>query len=560
VAQEKLSEKYGQGLKIKMRTKYYLILICISLILLFYSLWQIKPVIVDINDFLGLTSHLTPFYWVGLALILACSVIAYLDARLKNDAVFIIILLTLGLFLFGPRIFAEANPFCAAPYWFGARFKDAMGHQPIDPSSSLALENYSAWPGYHFITANLLSLTGAGYEPLMKYMPLFWLVSCAFITFAAGKQLGFTRNNCFLLAVFTIASFWLAGQNCYVPQMLAFIEYLLIFMLVITYTSTLRTILLTIITYLGLVITHGLTPVAVILGTLAVSIYLRKNRFVLVFTIVFIGWIIFIAPFVFKTGLTQFWDQLVNRDFFTFLGSAGYGAAPTIAGQIGKLSRIFYPVVYALLMAIAVIMYLTKKVEGENRNKIALCFAWIAGIVLILPVGTAWRGETDWRVYIYLLLPVAAVAVLVFSGRLRILLAGLMVLFVILHIPASYHTEAEQQTLTTELRGAEFFAVHVHSNEPTYITRGYMGEIYIQYYDPAKWDYPWRTIEREDSSKDRVQAATALILEQCKFILTGDRTHNIFMYTYDFDPVDEWLIENPTNLIYDNGHYQIFRR
>jgi hypothetical protein len=56
-------------LPINSRQKLYLVVANVSLVLLFYSIWEIKWVVVDIDDFLGLSSHLTAAYWVGLGLI-----------------------------------------------------------------------------------------------------------------------------------------------------------------------------------------------------------------------------------------------------------------------------------------------------------------------------------------------------------------------------------------------------------------------------------------------------------------------------------------------------------
>lgn len=66
-------------LQIESRKKLYLSLTLTSITLFFYSIWEIKPVVVGINDFLGLISHLTVAYWVELGLITFCSIFVYLD-------------------------------------------------------------------------------------------------------------------------------------------------------------------------------------------------------------------------------------------------------------------------------------------------------------------------------------------------------------------------------------------------------------------------------------------------------------------------------------------------
>jgi len=74
----------------KLNLKIYLSLAFIVLTLLFYSIWEIKPVTVDVYDFLGLTSHLTAVYWIGYILIILFSIKLYLDKQIKNDLIYLI--------------------------------------------------------------------------------------------------------------------------------------------------------------------------------------------------------------------------------------------------------------------------------------------------------------------------------------------------------------------------------------------------------------------------------------------------------------------------------------
>lgn len=85
---------YGYS-SIGSRQKIYLILVFVSLILLFYSVWQVSPVIVEAKAPLWLASYLSLGYWTGLALLVATSIFAFLDHELKKDAIYIIILMAL---------------------------------------------------------------------------------------------------------------------------------------------------------------------------------------------------------------------------------------------------------------------------------------------------------------------------------------------------------------------------------------------------------------------------------------------------------------------------------
>ena len=68
-----------------LRRKIYLILVFVSLTLLFYSSWQVRPVIVEPYDPVGLVSHLALGYWIGLALLVIVSAFAFLDRELRHE-------------------------------------------------------------------------------------------------------------------------------------------------------------------------------------------------------------------------------------------------------------------------------------------------------------------------------------------------------------------------------------------------------------------------------------------------------------------------------------------
>ena len=52
------------------KSKIYIIFVFLGMMLLFYSMSEIKPVMVNINDPLGIISHLKPAYWIGYILII----------------------------------------------------------------------------------------------------------------------------------------------------------------------------------------------------------------------------------------------------------------------------------------------------------------------------------------------------------------------------------------------------------------------------------------------------------------------------------------------------------
>jgi hypothetical protein len=184
--------------------------------------------------------------------------------------------------MFGPRIFAEANGWNSGAYWFGAMYNDVSNNYPINLSSSNALINYSAWPATHLISAFLLNITGVEYEALIKYMPLFWLIAVIFISFTIGKRLGLSPSQSFLLTIIVTSAFWV-NQYAYSAQMLAYILYLFIFVFIVSAKDKPANIIVLFIAFMWLMLTHGLTSVAVIIASITISIFQRKPRIIIHF-------------------------------------------------------------------------------------------------------------------------------------------------------------------------------------------------------------------------------------------------------------------------------------
>jgi hypothetical protein len=315
----------------------------------------------------------------------------------------------------------------------------------------------------------------------------------------------------------------------------------------------------TTVVFFGMIITHGLTTLGTVLGSFSVGLYKRRFNLFTLFGVAFLIWISMFVPYVLDKGVIMFMGQIVNADVFAFLNSPGYRAVSSLSGEIGKWTRLFFPLVDAILLILAGILFLAGKVSTENRNRVAMCFAWIVGIVLLLAVSVGWSTEVDWRVYMFLLLPVATVIVLAFRGVYQKLLIILAVFFIILSIPANYHTDFMEQTRTTEIKSAEFFADNVKPTRDIYNVRGLIVPAYVEYYNPATiYNIYWTSVPLDEN----FAVASQLLLDKSDFIYYGIRTHNTILYTYSTDTVQEWLDanKNQLELIYDNGNYQIYRQ
>ncbi len=147
--------------------KIYIFIALISIVLLFYSIWEIKPVLVDINDFLGLLSHLTLAYWIGYILVVLFSIRLYLDKQIKHDSIYLIYLIVIGLFLFGVPIFTEDNARFPWSYYPAGEVKTVLETKYVNSSSNYPLMTYRSWPAIHLISAFILYLINIKIEDLL---------------------------------------------------------------------------------------------------------------------------------------------------------------------------------------------------------------------------------------------------------------------------------------------------------------------------------------------------------------------------------------------------------
>ncbi len=186
-----------------LNSKMYLIIAAISLFFLFYSIWEIKPVVIDISDFLGLASHLTLAYWIGYILIIFCSISLYLDRDYKNESLYILILFIFGLFIFGVPVFAEENARFPWSYYPAGEVKTVLESKYINSFSKYPLLSYLSWPGTHIISASILYISNIKIDNLLKYMPLFWIFSVIVISFSLARRLNLSMNQSFLTSLFS---------------------------------------------------------------------------------------------------------------------------------------------------------------------------------------------------------------------------------------------------------------------------------------------------------------------------------------------------------------------
>lgn len=482
LVKKKVIEAVRRYLPLASRQKIYITLVFVSLFFLFYSIWQAYPVIVEEEALLGLASYLPPVYWAGLALLVLTSIFAFLDSELKKDAIFILLLLALGLFLFGVKVFFETSPGNPTVYYPFGEVKNLLVTHHIDITNvpGGVTNSYYSWPAFHFINAAILEISGivpSSFLDFVKAMPLFFTLCFVLITYSIGKRLELSPNRCFLLSFLAIASWMPDFAGLYYPRMYAMILFLSLFMLLLVSRRTVAETVMVILMFSAAVLMHGLVALALIPGVAVLALYRRDFRFVLLFVVIFTAWNIYQAPLIVKSGISMLGQPFYN--IFLLANIEHYQGPALQSTIVARYTRIPYAISYIALM-IGCASLLIRSIKGERKKQIISLYLFAIGILSITALGF---GESIFRAYIYAIVPAVAIVALSLPRRkiITTLALALMVLFTTLHLPANYGGEALWgQIQTYQLKGTEFFSTRV-KRPGELVFQQYGGEIFWYY-------------------------------------------------------------------------------
>lgn len=534
------------GFHSSLDSKIYLILISISLIFLFYSIWEIKPVVVNNTDFLGLTSHLTLAYWIGFLVLIFSSIRLYLDLEYKNTSIYILFLFVLGIYLFGLPIFAEENPWFAWSYHPAGEVQNVLSNKYIDINSKDLL-SYNTWPATHLISAFLILIGDISLVSIIKYMPLFWIIALIFFTFVMGKIFHFSPNQSFLLSFMILTSFVLFLYY-YGPPSIAYLFFVLIFILLndVSINRNDYSYFPFALVISALVMTHLLTSLVVITVIFLMYLTNRRLKSLLIFSItVFFLWYFFMAPYMLTVGVTNFFKQMSEGNALEFAGTN------TII-QISKILSHTYLGIYIISVVMVTLNMLYNKSLLNNKKSIH-CIMWFIGIGLFIMVN--YGAEIDDRLYIYGIIPAATYIILNISDRSRILIA-IMVIFASIHIPAHYDSESITMVYSTELYGSKFFSLKVEPGNEKPVFINYAFGPLLDYYHPL----PFYIRGGINPFASGIYNPSNASLENSTYILYSRQASNLLLYAFGYDSIRMWLESNKTaKLIYTNGNYEIYK-
>jgi hypothetical protein len=526
------------------RLRLYLLSLFLSLALLLYSMEKMTPIIVDVEDFLGLPSHLPVSYWIGLLIVLVGSGIVFYDSGLKSDALLVSLLLMGGLYLVAAPALAQTN----LRGWLSPETTNVLTTGHVDVYSPLPFSFYRSWPANHFILVSMAQVTGVTeIMGLAKYGPLFTLPPLVLITFSLGRRLGLSPQCSFGLTYLVLVSLWMPWTFNINAVFTAYLTYMLLFFLLAggATNPASKQRLLPMLVFAQLVITHLLTSLVVVLFSIFRSVRSRPLFWVaMLFVVPFSAWYLYLTPSMFSIGVKAFWQQVLEFDPFFFRQTTKFAPA-TGSAQMVNAFRLAYLGILGLPMLAAMGAYALGRVKTENRPRVRTCLYWI---LPALPLAfLTLSGEFYERAYLFVLLPAACIIFLTISNRA--VLVALMLAATTALIPARYGAESTWMTYTSELRGAEFLSMKTRAQQVYY---DYV--VYAWYYNP---DYasvravgyePWKVRQSTES------------LASSDYVVDSRMQDNTMRYYFGFDYVQSWLKQGskPTDLLYDNGDFRIY--
>lgn len=541
----------------ELRQKIYLTLAFASLIFLFLGIWQVKPVVVDVHAPLGLASYLTPLYWVGLAIIVLDSILVFLDKEVRRDAVFLTILIVVGLFVFGTEVFIYANPLDPSVYHPTSEVQLLLTEHHIDIGATPAsfLPNYHTWPSIHFISASILEISGIEIWAMLKYFPLFWMLFFVLATYAICKRFSLTPNQCFLVSFLAISSWLVPLAGGYKANSLAMILYLSLLLLLIVPRRTPAEVIAATVLFCALVFTHGFATLPVLAALIALAIYRRETRLITLFIVIFFSWYVYRASIAMAWGTRSFWT-IPFKEIFLITQAERYQLPSVTARAVNRYSELGYLATYCLLIAGSFILLLRQKITGQHRKQVITAFFWLIGVASVIVLN--YGGEGSYRLYLFCLVPAACIIAMSFSSK-KLIIAVICLLIALSPLANHAVDAAYRQVRTTELKGSEFFALNIKPWHSYY----YGGDpALVNHYQPAYYQgvaffapswMPARTPDQVDLS---------FMDTHCQYvIISSDGTDHV-VFGWGVDPYASWPekseVGKRADLLYNNGYFQVY--
>jgi hypothetical protein len=343
-----------------------------------------------------------------------------------------------------------------------------FGH--IDPAHVW----YHGWPGYPFVVASLIRITGLEIPATLINMSAFIVQMAALPIwyYVLRMLLPKGKDNLVWAAlwVFYLGS-W-TGESRFAPQYLAvIILYVLIVLVIRTnagvrFAEGVRGRVLVVLLTTVLVMTHGLTGFAAALVMSVMLLFRRVSWRLLALTaILFVVWnytmgyneIYLKLPQVLKTAFNP--ELMFNAN----VGQRISGNASHVAvNQI----RIVFSLIFFLMAGVGATLSMTRKKQPvsdvSGRRSVAFSLLLVVGsFVLMVPI-LVYSGQLLIRVFLLASIPLAYFASRLIDSRIGGILVGILLSIILpLHFIAHYGNQTIDYSSSKDVAASQFVAQNV---------------------------------------------------------------------------------------------------
>jgi hypothetical protein len=539
-------------LTLRPTTRQVFILLALSLVSFVVALWQLGfSVVFGPTAFFGFMSVLPVPYWIGMGLLAYCVAAAFLSEVAYRDSVFIAILLTVGVFLFGLPVFVEGAARTIGAYYPSSEVQilTQTGHLP---AAVYPLSAYIAWPAIHFISAALIEITGGSFWGLLGIWPIVWLFIIVSFAYSFSRRFGFVRQRAFGFTFMVLVSYWIDWNNLS-PEGLSMLLYFLCFVMIVSYGDTPTKSLLLMLVFAALTLTHGYTSFAALLGIGAVLL-IRKKSYTVALTmfIIAIVWIAYDA----SSAPSIVWAVLLTNPLGGLTQSiqqlSAVGHQIAFARSVDGDLKLAYGVILAGAASWSALSIIRRKLDVRVAKDAGVVLIWLLGIGLAtIPIvaSSVSVSDTVFRLYLYALIPIAYLAMR--SIKSKTVLLVLVLFMFAAFVPTKYNTEALTQVLPSELAGSHLFALGYQSG-PYYLF-GVDEEKSVLLFAPDLITVPAWSPARVNFSVGALRAS--------RYVLLSEMGEAQVIWTSGFEYYNNVVnvISNiGFNRVYDNQYYSQF--
>jgi hypothetical protein len=522
------------------RSRYLLILMLLSLVLIIYSWFKSYPLLLNSpTDFVF--NHVSLFYWIGLAIFLGSGFVWL--ASSKNRNLILIICLIMFFAIYSLRYFYTTVPGSDANTFRGL-VEYTIQFQNMDPL--LPHHMYYQWPAF-FVFNNLATVLTGLELPGFEFI-FFAALGVLYVLSLGSYFSSYSRNSYWIgILAFVITMYWFLNYQ-FAPFSLALGLLFVLFMIEAKNVETSGILVCKLILFFGISLTHPFAGILYVFFLAVMYLRNRRSEYLSLFVLTLVIWLV-ISIFFTKTFFEISLRQLIS------LGSAEYQTtvSRTFADRIATsppidiVAQWFSRLVVVITGAIAGLGFLFLVLKRKLR-KIDIALFISAGVYaaagLFLPVlGT--------RAWFALAMPVCLGAIYALKSRLKTLISVIflisLILFVFVPMSESF-IDSEVFYQTEEVRYCLDFAVaNFNWTAHTSLLAHYRQMNYLQAISASSVNFG------NDLSTNFPKFVPSFNL----IVYTEGLAKNAFAYNYSIINITQ---EQMYNRIYDSGLSCLFLR